>query len=86
MPKLVKLTLNADAATIEKAKQLAADQGTSVSAMFSQMIEAMSSPQTPMSDTLAAPITQQLRGLARVAADSRDRELYEASILQKSNQ
>lgn len=83
MSKLVKLTLNADASTIEKAKQLAAQQGTSVSAMFSQMIEAMSSPQSSLSDTLAAPITQQLRGLARVAADTKDRELYEASILQR---
>ena len=86
MSKLTKLTLNADAATIEKAKRLAADQGTSVSAMFTQMIEAMSNPHAPPLDDLGAPITQQLRGLARVAADIRDRELYEASILQKGSQ
>lgn len=76
-----KLTLSAEKDVIEKAKQLADERGTSVSAMFSQYVEAMSA--TGRRRRAAAPITRRLRGLAKVSAKKTDRELYEAAILAK---
>lgn len=76
-----KLTLSADKAVIEKAKQVAEQRGTSVSAMFSQYIDALTTPR--QSRPKPAPITRQLRGLAKVSAKTSDRELFEAAILDK---
>lgn len=76
-----KLTLSADKAVIEKAKQLAEARGTSVSAMFSRYIDSLSSPERP--HVKPAPITRRLRGLAKVPSERTDRELYEAAILEQ---
>ena len=76
-----KLTLSADSQVIEKAKQLAQERGTSVSAMFSEYVETMSSPRPTRRKS--APITRKLRGLAKVPAKASDRELYERAILAK---
>jgi hypothetical protein len=76
-----KLTLSADPDVIEKAKQLAEERGTSVSAMFSQYIDTMTRPRESRRKT--APITRRLRGLAKVSSKKSDRELYEAAILNK---
>jgi len=76
-----KLTLSADKDVIEKAKQLAEERGTSVSAMFSQFVKAISSPRSPR--RRPAPITRRLRGLATVSSKKSDRELFEQAILPK---
>lgn len=76
-----KLTLSADKDVIEKAKQLAASRGTSVSGMFSRYIGSLSGPPHPRRQP--APITRRLRGLAKVSPDQSDRELYEAAIIDK---
>lgn len=74
-----KLTLNAEKDVIEKAKRIAEEHGTSVSAMFSQFVETMSSPRRHRRKP--APITRRLRGLAKVSPDRSDRELFEEAIL-----
>jgi hypothetical protein len=77
-----KLTLNADKGVIEKAKRIASERGTSVSAMFCQFVDTMGSPRRDRSKL--APITRRSRGLAKVSADKSDRELFEEAILAKS--
>lgn len=77
-----KLTLNADRDVIEKAKQIAEERGVSVSAMFSQFVEAMSSSHRQR--RRPAPITRRLRGLGKVSAQKSDRELFEEAIREKS--
>lgn len=74
-----KLTLSAEADVIEKAKQIAEQRGTSVSAMFSQFVESLGSEERPRRQT--APITRRLRGLAKVDPNKTDRQLYEEAIL-----
>jgi len=76
-----KLTLNAEKDVIEKAKRIASERGTSVSAMFSQFIATMVSPRRRRRKS--APITRRLRGLAKVSADKSDRELLEEAIVAK---
>ena len=76
-----KLTLNAEKDVIEKAKRLASERGTSVSAMFSQFVDTISSPRPRRRKS--APITRRLRGLAKVPAGKTDRELFEEAILAK---
>ncbi len=75
-----KLTLSADKDVIEKAKRLAEERGTSVSAMFSQFVDTVSSPRQRRRP---APITRRLRGLAKVSPKKSDRELFERAILAK---
>jgi len=76
-----KLTLNAEKDVIEKAKRIAKERGTSVSAIFSQFVATIGSPRRRRRKT--APITRRLRGLARVPAEKSDRELFEEAILAK---
>jgi len=76
-----KLTLNAKKHVIEKAKRIADRRGISVSAMFSQFIEALSAPRERRRKP--APVTRSLRGLAKVSAEKSDRELFEEAILAK---
>ena len=75
-----KLTLNAEKDVIEKAKRIANERGTSVSAMFSQFVTGMAPSRQRRKP---APITRRLRGLAKVSADTSDRELFEEAILAK---
>jgi len=74
-----KLTLNAEKDVIEKAKRIANERGTSVSAMFSQFVTGMGSSRRR--DRKPAPITRRLRGLAKASADRTDRELFEEAVL-----
>lgn len=72
-----KLTLSADALVIEKAKQIADERGTSVSAMFSHFIM---SQKTTRKRSKPAPITRRSRGIASVDPNLSDRELFEQAI------
>ena len=84
MPKK-KLTLHLDADVIQKAKALAAARGTSVSAMFSNLIHTMATP-TSRHHRSVAPTTRELRGVATLSPDDQhktDRQLFEAALSQK---
>lgn len=74
-----KLTLHAEKDVIEKAKRIASERGTSVSAMFGQFVKTMSAPRQDRRQP--APITRRLRGLAKVSPEKTDRELFEEAIL-----
>jgi len=80
-----KLTLSADKTVIERAKQLAEQRGTSVSAMFSQFVEGMSAsePSHPGESGRRpiGPITKRARGLVKLPSDKTDRQLIEAALL-----
>ena len=76
-----KLTLNAEKDVIEKAKRIAKERGTSVSAIFSQFVATIDSPRRRRRKS--APITRRLRGLAKVSAGKSDRELFEEAIRAK---
>lgn len=81
-----KLTLSAEKAVIERAKQLAAERGISVSAMFSQFVASLGTAgrKENAQSRRHAPITRRVRGLAKVTSATTDRELYEAAILDKA--
>jgi hypothetical protein len=80
MPKL-KLTLTADKQVIKRAKKLAAKNGTSVSAMFSRIVIAMTHSRETRN--LPGPLTRKATGLIHVPADARDEELLEEAIADK---
>jgi hypothetical protein len=74
-----KLTLTAEPEVIDLAKKLADAHGTSVSAMFSQLIRAMakSPPES------VGSITRRLTGIARAPRRKTDRGLLEDALLQR---
>ena len=77
-----KLTLTAEPEVIKKAKRLAQARGTSVSAMFSQLIRAMGNGGAKESAALG-PITRRLTGIARAPRNKTDRQLLEDALLDR---
>jgi len=77
-----KLTLSADKDVIDKAKQLAETRGTSVSAMFSQFVESLTSAETSGPERLA-PLTRKAIGLVNLPTNKTDRELIEAALVER---
>jgi uncharacterized protein DUF6364 len=76
-----KLTLSADKELIRQAKKLAAQNGTSVSAMFSGMLRAMgraSGLREP-----PAPLTRKATGLIRLPSAAEDERLLEDALAAK---
>ena len=82
-----KLTLSAEKAVIERAKRLAEERGTSVSAMFSQFIEGMSASELSRRDQPGqrpiGPITRKARGLVKLPSNKTDRELIESALRER---
>jgi hypothetical protein len=76
-----KLTLSMDDETIEQAKHIAAEQGTSVSAMFSRLVQAMARRKGEKIEI--GPITRRATGLVKLPPDKTDRELLEEAIADK---
>jgi hypothetical protein len=79
--KTSKLTLSADKDLIRQAKKLAAENGTSVSAMFSGVLRAMgrnSKLQEP-----PAPLTRKATGLIRLPSAAEDERLLEDALAAK---
>jgi|WetSurMetagenome_2_1015567.scaffolds.fasta_scaffold106448_1 hypothetical protein len=77
-----KLTLTADKEIIKRAKKIAAQNGTSVSAMFSRMILAM----THESETKnpPGPLTLKATGLIHIASsEKKDDQLLEEALVKK---
>lgn len=59
-----KLTLSADAATVELAKSLAAEQNTSVSAMFERFVTLVAVKSRPSAKV--APLTRRVSGIVKL--------------------
>jgi len=77
-----KLTLSADQDVIEKAKRLAEERGTSVSAMFSQFVESVAGDAESAPPRLG-PMTRRAIGLVKLPADKTDRELIEQALVER---
>jgi len=76
-----KLTLSMDEETIRQAKRLAAEQGTSVSAMFSRLVQAMA--RGPGKQIEIGPITRRATGLVKLPSDKTDREILQEALEKK---
>jgi hypothetical protein len=76
-----KLTLSMDEETIAEAKRLAAESGTSVSAMFARLVRAMAA--RPEAGIPIGPITRQATGLVKLPDGKTDRELIEEALMDK---
>ena len=76
-----KLTLSADKKLIRHAKKLAADNGTSVSAMFSNMLKAMG--RNSGFEEPPSPLTAKATGLIRLPAGGEDERLLEDALAAK---
>lgn len=82
---MAKLTLSADREVIDKAKRLAAERGTSVSAMFSDYVtrEAERAGKPPRE---LGPITRQALGLAKLRPEDQHksyRQLRDEALAEK---
>lgn len=79
---MAKLTLSADREVIDKAKRLAAERGTSVSAMFSEYVT-REAERAGKSQRELGPITRQALGLVKLPPDKTDRHLLEEALAEK---
>jgi hypothetical protein len=77
-----KLTLTADKEIIKRAKKLADKNGTSVSAMFSRMIIAMT--HEAKTKNSPGPLTRKATGLIHIASpEKNDGQLLEDALVKK---
>jgi len=79
--RMTKLTLSADKELIEEAKQLAAQEGTSLSSMFARFLRAVLMGRKKKGTP--GPITAKARGLVKLPAHKSDRELLEDALAEK---
>ena len=75
------LTLSAEKEVIRQAKKLAAENGTTVSALFSNIIRTMS--RNSGAQELAAQLTRKATGLIRLPPGVRDESLLEDALAAK---
>lgn len=81
---MAKLTLSVDETVVERAKEFARRQGTSVSALVERYLDALAQPGRPVSAGKTAPlppVTARLAGLLRGAKV--DRETYRRYLDEK---
>lgn len=76
-----KLTLSADEKLIKRAKKLAKQQGTSLSALFVRYLEALLQQQ--QEEHKISPLVKQMTGLAKAPPGKTDRELLEDALAEK---
>jgi hypothetical protein len=76
-----KLTLTADKELIKQAKKLAAKNGTSVSAIFSRLIQAMT--RTQAAQDLPGPLMRKATGLIHLPPTAGDERLLEDALAKK---
>ncbi len=76
-----KLTLSMDEETIREAKRIAAEQGTSVSAMFTRLVRAMA--HKPGQNIEIGPITRELTGIASLPEGKTDRDVLTEALMDK---
>jgi uncharacterized protein DUF6364 len=75
---MTKLTLSVDKAVVEQAKRIAEANGTSVSAMFSQFVEAMA--QGKRAGIRPGRIARQASGLVKLPSSKADKELLAEAL------
>ena len=76
-----KLTLSMDEETIEQAKRIAAEQGTSVSAMFSRLVRAMALRKGKKIEI--GPKTRSLMGIVSLPEGKTYREVVTEALMDK---
>ena len=76
-----KLTLSANKELIQKAKKLAAENGTSVSAMFAGLPRAMMRARG--AQELIGPLTRKATGLIRLSTEKEYKRLLEDALAAK---
>jgi hypothetical protein len=75
------LTLSMDEGTIREAKRLAAEQGTSVSAMFSDLVQVMALK--PGERVGIGPKTRSLTGIASLPPGKTVRDVVSDALMEK---
>mgnify|MGYP006307340899 CR=1 FL=1 len=76
-----KLTLSMDEQTIKEAKRLAAERGTSVSAMFSRLVRAMA--HKPGQRIEIGPKTRSLTGIISLPEGKSARDILTERLMEK---
>ncbi|MBI2192677.1 MAG: hypothetical protein HYU36_11910 [Planctomycetes bacterium] len=76
-----KLTLSADKELIEAAKELAENEGTSLSSMFSRFLRAVLAGRRNQKQP--GPLTRKATGLVKLPPSKSDRELLEEALADK---
>ena len=76
-----KLTLSADPDLIRQAKKLAAEEGTSVSALFSRLVRSMTRARAHQESI--APLTKKATGIIQLPDLQSDEQLIEDALLHK---
>lgn len=78
---MTKLTLSVDEAVVEKAKQIAHANNTSVSAMFSQYVQSMSARRSR--PIRIGPLTRRLSGVIKLPKGKDYKELLADALADK---
>jgi hypothetical protein len=78
---MTKLTLSADPATVELAKKLAAEQGTSVSAMFERFVSLVAAQRTAAMKV--GPLTRGASGIVRLPKGTNAHRVLEDALLER---
>jgi hypothetical protein len=76
-----KLTLSIEEPVVEKAKQIALSNQTSVSAMFSQFVESMAAQN--VRPAKIGPLTRKLTGLIKLRSDKDYKDLVADALMEK---
>ncbi len=78
-----KLTLSADRELIRQAKELAEEQGTSLSSMFSRFLQAILRERKSKGREPLGPITRKATGLGKLPAGKDYREALTEALMEK---
>jgi len=78
---MTKLTLSVDETTIERAKEIAKANGTSVSAMFSRFVQSMDADRPKY--FRIGPITRKAAGIAKLPPDKDYKEFLSDALAEK---
>lgn len=76
-----KLTLSADKKIIEQARRIAREKNSSISAMFSQYIQAIADLEEYTQDL--GPLTKKASGIINLPEDKSHKELLEEALWEK---
>ena len=76
-----KLTLSVEPEIVREAKRSAAQQNTSLSALFGRLLRAMSKPHSADLDT--SPVTRRATGLVKLPHDVEDADLLGQALVEK---
>jgi len=80
---MTKLTLSVTEETRDRAKELAAREGTSVSSMFSRFVQAMDQTQPSRNDIPIGPLTRRLSGLLKLPEGRTWEEVLDEAIMER---